>query len=330
MTGFHDIIGQEPVVAVLRNAARTGKTPHAIIFDGEKGMGKKTLAQAFAAALLCQSPTEAGEPCGRCHSCIMVENESHPDLVTVTHEDKESIGVDEIRVVVNDVVIKPYHGGRKIYIIPDAHRMTHQAQNALLKTLEEPPGYVVILLLADNKDLLLPTLLSRSVCLSLRPVEKGNLLRILSGKIGDDPVQNDIGAVASYARGNPGKAIQLSKSEEFGEFWDSSLKLLKNARTMSDVSFSALADEIVKKKGRQKEYLTLFLLWFRDVLFLKAGGTEEKLIFSEEIPAIEEAAGYYSFERLNDITEAIKEAGSLLDSNVQAESVFEMLFMKMR
>ena len=339
MTGFCDIIGQEPVTRVLKNAVRTGKIPHAIIFDGEKGCGKKTLAKAFAAACSCEAlqdnAGEGPEPCGKCHSCIMAENGSHPDIITVTHEKNAIIAVDEIRAqVVNDVQIKPYYGGRKIYIIPDAHLMTHQAQNALLKTLEEPPGYVVILLLADNKDLLLPTLLSRSVCLSFIPVERENILKILSKNGIPVSGREDISSIVSYARGNPGRALFLSNSEKFADFWKDSLQILKGVRKMTDREISSAAAKIAanrKERGENlSDYLTLFLLWYRDIMYLKADGGEDKLIFPEEAAFLRRAGEEYSFEKLNGIIEGIKEAGSYLDSNVQPESTFELLFMKMR
>ena len=182
MTGFCDIIGQEPVTGVLKNAVRTGKVPHAIIFDGERGMGKKTVAKAFSAALLCLDPGEDGEPCGKCHSCIMAESGSHPDIITVTHEKPGSIAVDEIRQqVVNDVLIKPYYGGRKIYIIPDAHLMTQQAQNALLKTLEEPPAHAVFILATTEPHKIPATIRSRCQQFDFRRISKKDII----GRIGE-------------------------------------------------------------------------------------------------------------------------------------------------
>lgn len=332
MTGFRDIIGQEMAIRHLKSAIRSGKVAHAYIFDGEKGMGKKTLASVFVKALQCEEPLESREdtePCGKCHSCIMADSGSHPDIVTVTHEKPNSIGVDEIREqVVNDVLIRPYSGGRKVYIIPDAHLMTVQAQNALLKTLEEPPGYAVIILLPDNKDMLLPTLISRSVCLPMRAVKDEEIAKFLREKKGTPEYETE--TLVSFAQGNLGKAELLSESEEFKELWEEVRHLLTDIRRMSDVDVSAAASKAQERKDWKDDYLSLLLLWFRDVLFLKAGGKEEGVIFKGELRELTEASGYYSFERLNDIIEAVKEADSRMESNVNPEYTYELLFMKMR
>ncbi len=329
---FSEIKGQELVTGVLKRAVRTGQVPHAMIIEGEKGMGKKELALIYAAALLCDDPLTADndtEPCGRCHSCIMAESGSHPDIVTVTHEKPGSIGVDEIREqVVNDVFIKPYTGRRKIYIIPEAHLLTPQAQNALLKTLEEPPEYAVMLLLSENRELLLPTLISRSVCLSMRPLRDEEIIRMLrEGKGSSDTYDPE---AVSFARGNPGKARLLAESADFSEFRDEIRELLCTVRKMSDAGISEAAQKAAKRKEQKKEYLDYLMLWFRDILYLKAGGGEDRLIFPFEVGELEEAAGYYTFERINTIIEAVKDAGSKMDSNVNPEYTYEMLFMKMR
>ena len=146
MAGFGDILGHKQEIAHLTRAIETGKVSHAYIFAGEKGTGKNRLASAFAQTLQCES---AGErPCGRCHSCLQAESGNHPDIIYLAHEKPSSIGVEDIRdQLAGDIQIRPYNGNYKIYIIPDAERMTVQAQNAILKTIEEPPEYAVIILL---------------------------------------------------------------------------------------------------------------------------------------------------------------------------------------
>ncbi len=301
MTAFKDITGQERIVANLKDAVKTGRAAHAYIFDGEKGMGKRTLAGIFAKALLCEEPLENrddAEPCGHCHSCIMAESGSHPDIITLVPEKESSIGVDDIRSqVVNDVVIKPYCSSRKIYIIPDADLMTEAAENALLKTLEEPPSYAVILILSENKYKLLPTILSRAVCFSLRGA--------------------DIDRIKRYFRDNT-------------ESLDRIRRAVTGAREMTDTGISAVSAEVAANKEERDGVISFCLSWFRDILFLKAGGEEKKLIFPDELREIRKASEYYSFERINNIIEEIKTARSRLNSNVNPENTFELLFMTMR
>ena len=151
MPGFKDIIGHKREIEHLEKAISTGKVSHAYIFSGEKGTGKLTLANAFAMALQCTG--EGEKPCGTCHSCHQAASGNHPDIIHITHEKPNSIGVDDVRdQLVGDVQIRPYNGKYKIYIMPDAEKMTVQAQNAILKTIEEPPEYAVIILLTDNEQ----------------------------------------------------------------------------------------------------------------------------------------------------------------------------------
>ena len=169
MQKFPQIIGHEAIMKHLQNAIRAKKISHAYIFHGEEGMGKKTLALRFAKTLQC---TERGVvPCNNCKSCRQTDSGNQPDILWTSHE-KASIGVDDIRTQVNaDIQVKPYQSPYKIYIIDDADKMTENAQNALLKTIEEPPDYAIILLLARSRQNLLATILSRCIILDLKPIE---------------------------------------------------------------------------------------------------------------------------------------------------------------
>ena len=170
MAGFSEIIGHEQIIEHLQNAIRLNKVSHAYILDGEEGSGKMLLASAFAQTLQCEQG--GTEPCGKCHSCIQAESRNQPDIIRVTHEKPGSIGVDDIRdQLCSDILIRPYSSPWKIYIVDEAEKMTVQAQNALLKTIEEPPAYGIVLLLTENSEAFLPTILSRCVTLKLRPVK---------------------------------------------------------------------------------------------------------------------------------------------------------------
>ncbi len=332
MQKFSDLKGQEMPVKHLRSAVVNGRAAHAYIFDGEKGMGKKTLSSIFAMALQCEKSLDErdnGEPCGVCHSCIMAMHESHPDIITVRHEKISSISVDEIRgQLINDVQIKPYSSPRKIYIIPDADLMTVEAQNSLLKTMEEPPSYITVMLLTENKNHLLPTLLSRAVVIPMRAVDDKDIEALL--KKNTEVPENAMTAAISFARGNPGKAEMLCNSEDFLSLWEEVKGVLKGIREMTDAMISSAAEAAASRKADRNDYLSLITIWFRDVLYLKSGGDSKKLIFPEEEYEIEKAAKSYTYEQLNVITEAVKTAASRLGSNVNPENTFEMLFMAMR
>ena len=139
MANFKDIIGQDQIKTHLLDGILQGNISHAYIINGETGSGRRLLASALTKALLCENRSTQGDACGVCKSCKQADSNNHPDVRFVTHE-KASISVDDIREqLINDITIKPYSSAYKIYIIPDANKMTEQAQNALLKTIEEPP-----------------------------------------------------------------------------------------------------------------------------------------------------------------------------------------------
>ena len=146
MAEFRDIIGQEQLKEHLQGAIERNKVSHAYIINGERNSGKEFIAKVFAMALECTDRKD-GEPCQVCHSCKQALSGNHPDIIFVSHEKPNVIGVDDIRNQINgDVAIKPYSSPKKIYIMNEGEKMTVQAQNALLKTLEEPPEYAVIIL----------------------------------------------------------------------------------------------------------------------------------------------------------------------------------------
>ena len=160
MSGFKDVVGHKDIIQYIQNAVEQDKVSHAYILNGAKGSGKKMLAKLFAMTLQCENSQL--EPCGECRSCRQADSGNQPDIITIQHEKPGSISVDDIREQLNgDIMIKPYSNRYKIYIIPEADLLTVQAQNALLKTIEEPPEYAIIFLLTENADSLLPTIRSR-------------------------------------------------------------------------------------------------------------------------------------------------------------------------
>lgn len=181
--GFKGIVGHEDIIAHFKSSIETGNVAHAYIISGDAGSGKKALAYAFAETLEC----EAGgtEACGTCQSCLQVSTGNYPDIITVTHEKPNLISVDEVRdQLINTIDIKPYKGKYKIYIIPDAELLNVQAQNAMLKTIEEPPAYAVILLLTTNLDKLLETVKSRCLKLQTKPIRERDVLAYLTNVMG--------------------------------------------------------------------------------------------------------------------------------------------------
>ena len=325
--GFSGIVGHEDVVGHLQNAIRMNKISHAYIIGGDKGSGKKMLAGAFAMTLQCR---EHGiEPCGVCPSCRKAMSGNHPDIIYVRHDKPGTVSVDDVREqLVGDVSIRPYESPYKIYIIDDASKMTPQAQNAILKTIEEPPAYAVILLLAENPDALLPTITSRCVTLRLKPVEESRIREYLMKQMHVPDYQAEI--EASFAQGNIGKARMIAESADFMEMVENVIRLLKKSSRMDIAEMTESVRAMSADKNSIYDILEIFTLWFHDVLMFKATKEVDPLIFKEEINAVKERASLSSYEGLQKILSGIQTASDRLRANVNFELTMELLFLTIR
>ena len=327
MEGFKAIVGHEEVIEHLQSAISTGKVSHAYVFSGESGSGKKLLATTFAMTLQCEE--KGTDPCLKCESCKRTLSKNHPDIIGVVHEKPNTISIEEIRrQIVEDVQIKPYYGPYKIYIVNDADKMTVQAQNALLKTIEEPPAYAVILLLTNNIDGLLPTILSRCVRLDLRVVPDNLVKNYLMERLHIPDYQAEVDA--SFAQGNIGKAKEAATSEEFAEMTRKVLQLLRYVNDMEVYELVDIMKELAPDKENVYHYLDLFLLWFRDVLMFKATRDVDNLVFKQEINLIKDQARERSYEGLEKILDAVEKAKTRLRANVNFDLVMELLFLTIR
>ncbi|MBQ9119676.1 MAG: DNA polymerase III subunit delta' [Lachnospiraceae bacterium] len=326
MNTFKDVIGREQVVEHLKNTIRLRKVSHAYIFHGEDGIGKNFVADIFAAALQCEE--FESEPCGVCKSCLQAAGGNHPDIIHVLHE-KATIGVDDIRTQLNnDIQVKPYSSRYKIYIIDEAEKMTEAAQNALLKTIEEPPEYAIIMLLSNNLDAFLSTILSRCVTLNMKTVPREKIQQYLMEYCGIPDYQAELSA--AFSGGNLGKAIKYASSEEFVRRRDEVLHLVKHIEEMPMNEIMEYLKHLAEEKTMIGEYLDLLLLWYRDVLLFKATKDTGQIIYKEELLTIQKQAAGKSFETLNDIIEAFSTVRSRLKNNVNFEASVELLLLAMQ
>ena len=327
MLGFNDILGHEQIKDHFRNAVQTGKVSHAYILSGEAGMGRKSLANAFALNLLCEKGLP--DPCMQCHACKQVLAGSHPDLIYVTHEKPASIGVDDIREQINDtILVRPYSSYYKIYIVDEAEKMTVQAQNALLKTIEEPPSYAVIILMTTNEEAFLPTILSRCIKLKLRPLKDQTVSSYLMESMGIGESQADI--YAAFARGNLGKAIHLASSEEFKLLYREILNLLKHVKEMDLVMLLDYIKKMQEENLDLDECLDFMQLWYRDILMYKVTKDMNCLIFKEEYTTVSKLCQNSSYEGLETILNAIDKAKARLAANVNTELALELMLLTMK
>lgn len=327
MSGFSDIIGQEQIKEHLRNALTAGKISHAYIINGERCSGKEFIADIFAKALECEGDGET--PCLECRSCRQALSHNHPDIIRISHEKPNTIGVEDIRKQINaDVAIKPYSGPYKIYIMNEGEKMTVQAQNALLKTLEEPPAYVVILILTTNVNALLPTILSRCVLLNMKPVRDELVKKFLMETVKVPDYKAEI--CTAFARGNIGKAKLLASSEEFDNIKEEAVTLLKYINDMEISEIVAAIKKISDYKFDVNDYLDILAVWYRDVLLFKATNDVNHLIFKGEIQAIRNMADHCAYEGIEQIIESLEKAKNRLSANVNFDLTMELLLLTIK
>ena len=327
MFSFSEIVGHEQIKEHMQAAIRDKKPFHAYLFQGEEGVGKEALARTFAAGLQCQSES-ADKPCKECVSCRQMESGNQPDVIWVTRE-KASLGVDEIREqLCNTMDIKPFSSPYKIYLVPEAEKMTEAAQNALLKTIEEPPEYGIVILMTSNISALLPTIQSRCLTMEFRPLSTA----VVESYVKEHCQVPDYQARASaaFAQGNLGKAMRYAKSEDFIERKDHIISLLRHVEQMDLSEMLAVIKDLGTRKDAVRDYIDLMVLWYRDVLLFKATKDINQLLFQDEASYISREASHRSYEKIEEILQAFEKAKVRLRANVNFDITMELMLLTLK
>ena len=315
---FENIYGNRKTVENLKNSIESDRVSHCYLFSGEKGLGKRTIAKAFAKALLCEGEGGA-RPCNKCRACVKVDKEEHHDLIFVGHEKPNTFGVEDIRDGLNrDIVIRPNEAKRKIYIIDDAELLNVQAQNAMLKTIEEPPEYAVIMLLSDNKESFLPTVLSRCVEFNMMSVKDRELIAALKEKNLCEEVMESY--ITEFAGGNIGRAIRLITDEVYREKITNVDKVLQELPRMG---INDIREALPLLGGREDMDMVLsrMQVYFGNILKLKATDSQT---------ARGDIARQYSYEDFTRIFGEIEHFRMRMKVNVNADLSLELLLDAMR
>lgn len=327
MGDFSKILGHETIIEYFKKAISMDKVSHAYILNGEDKSGKMMLAEAFAMTLQCEQGGNI--PCGVCHSCKQSLNHNQPDIIYVSHEKPNTLSVEDIRSQINHSIgLKPYSSRYKIYIIDEAEKMNEAAQNALLKTIEEPPAYAVLLLLTNRADGFLPTILSRCVRLDLKAVSDEKIRKFLMEEKQVPSYQAEI--CVAFAQGNVGKAIALASSDNFNEIKNSVIQLLKRIHDIDFYEMTQAVTMIKEYKLEINDYFDLMMVWYRDVLIYKATADVNRLIFREEIYSIKRVASHSSYEGIENILKALEKAKTRLKANVNFDLLIELLLLTIK
>lgn len=277
---FADIVGNAHVKEVLRRAADRGRVPHAWLFSGPEGIGKRTMALAFLSYLVCRD-RDGGDACGQCRPCRQVADGVFPDLSVLSPE-KGYLKIDAVREAMPRLFFPPLVGPWKCLLVDDAHTLTLEAANAALKTLEEPPPNVVFVLVTPSPDLLPRTVVSRCFHLPFGPASAQEVLRFLMdrGREGDDAV-----AAAALSRGSPGRALQFLDSPVLAERREFLTTFLAMAEAGADQRLQ-MADGVGANREDAGELMLLVESLARDVLRASAGLADAALSNRDLVPEI--------------------------------------------
>lgn len=285
MYTFEEIRGNTPLVEQLRRSAASGRSSHAYLFLGGAGAGKRLIANTFAKALQCEGEKR---PCDSCKSCHAFNHGNHPDVIYFQPlKNGKTYTIEDVREQLLETVdLKPFQYEKKIYIIEKADTLNIQSQNALLKTLEEPPAHAVFLLLAERAEAFLPTILSRVVVMKIRPLSAETIADYLM-QAGHLAEESHI--LSAYAQGRIGQALELVEDEGFREMRQDILGKLEALPSMSEGDAYLLAKDFEVYKNDLR-FLDIMELWYRDLLTAKSLREEGYLIQRDKKDAIFRAA----------------------------------------
>lgn len=332
MTKLSEIIGQVTALKVLKSALPpSGKLANSYLFVGPEGVGKRTAAMAFANALFCHAPSDDGA-CGTCGACVKIKGGNFPDLTFIEpaiHKDKvkKEINIDDIRQLIVNLAYKPYEAERKIVILDSVDQMNVQAANAFLKTLEEPPGDTILVLVAANLNALLPTIISRCQIIRFHPVPFGEMTRFLMERRGMD--ENQARAAAALSKGSPGMADMFEEDEKTRA---EAIGMLESVHTAPVGALYNIARELDKKANRKKadQLLPVIQELIRDMLIMKLAGKYDNLINKDIAADIERASRRYSVRKLFKNYDLADEMIAARKWNINPLLVMSLLLMEMR
>ncbi len=313
---FSDIKGQAAPVSLLRRSLDSGKIAHAYIFEGIEGCGKKKTALALVKAIFCKET----EGCGKCPACRKVDALQHPDLHMI-EPDGAFIKIDQIRDLQRELSYRPFEATKKACVMEAAERMNLAAANAFLKTLEEPPGNALLILLTANTDAVLPTILSRCQRLSFSPLPSELIEEYLS----ETGVPAQAAKVAaSLAGGSMKKALEISGEDTLRKR-GLILERIVSLSTKEISPLFALAEELGSDRDVAVEVLDLLTMFWRDILLIQSGGTDPAN--SDLLPLLKQEVARSTVEKTMEKIELVSRSRQALQRNANPRLSLEVLFM---
>lgn len=320
------IIGQNIAINYLDKIIGEDKIGASFLFFGPEGVGKKATARWFAKKINCLSGDNEKKPCNNCSSCNKIEKQSHPDITHIKPEGNY-IKIEQTRSILETIVFRPFEAKYRVYIIEDAHTVTDAACNQLLKILEEPPPYAVIILTIHDISTLPPTVISRCRRVPFHYID-AELLRMHIGN-NFDLSKEKLASVGMLASGSLGRAVKLIQDEDFWSTRSFSLSLAANIADMNCASALQSSEKLETMKAGQDMVLEFLLEWFRDLMIVKETGNTDIIINQDMKDSLKNNVNDYTVWQIKKMIRHILEAKQMLKRNVNKKVVFNNLFLKL-
>ena len=300
-------IGHEKIIEGFMKRAKSNTLSHAHLISGRDGIGKSILADIFVSKILDKE-----------------RNKEHIDAIHYRNS-KASMGVSEVRDIIEEVSKRPYEGDKKVIIIYDAEKLTVQAQNALLKTIEEPPSGVFIILLTTNLEIILDTIKSRCQIYKLTPLNNEEMIEYI--KLNHNINEEDILSMLAYSEGIPGRAERFLKDPELQELRNLIIDMLKDINQNEvDVTLK-YENAFLKFKDEKEELLNIIAAFIRDIILYKEINDKRLIINSDKYKDIEELIEMMSYRKLNGMLKYIEEARGNLRHNTNFQMTISIMLM---
>lgn len=321
---LQDVIGQKKITQALQRSLLEGNMFHAYIFEGTEGIGKKFTAYNFAKAILCH---ENKASCHDCSSCKKMEHGNHPDYYLI-EPDGNSIKDSQITGVQDIMSKKPYESKNTVIIIDKAETMTVRAQNRFLKTLEEPCGDSIVILLTTNANSMLPTITSRCMIMKFKPVHRKKISNFLIQKHGLK-IEDTLVPVA-FSNGNIGRAEKLYQSESFKENRMKSIEIAKQLSDINTENFYCIVDAIEELKEISLEVFDMLQFWYRDIILLSMKVQQDLVMNEDYIDVLIKEADEIGHERATKIIYLIEETKKDIKMNFNYNLVIKNMLLKIQ
>ncbi|WP_069998746.1 DNA polymerase III subunit delta' [Cellulosilyticum sp. I15G10I2] len=325
MEEFKNIIGNEDAKAYFLKTLDKNKLSHSYIFEGPYGVGKNTFAMELTKYILCENKKE-NIPCGTCPSCHMIQANTHPDVITI-EKDTKVTKIENIRHnIIREMDTKPYHSKYKIVIVKAADSITIEGQNAMLKTIEEPPKYGIIILVCENTAKLLPTIKSRCITIRFNPLNREDLAAYLNLK-NIQGTRREL--LSKLSHGSIGVINDILEDDQYLELRKQSIFYLERLDKADLIGVYDLVKELTDQKDLIERILEFWLLWYRDIAVVKKTGTSD-LYYIDQEKHLLDMAYKLTYNKVSNNIDNIKTALLDIKQNIYNTFVIENLLLKLK